>query len=70
MRRLSPDETQVIHSARIYGPLSFLYRRLLRKMLTTAMTTALGNLGALAEQRANAVDATELDKAQAHLHLV
>jgi hypothetical protein len=70
LRRLSPDETQVIHSVRISGPLSFLYRRLLRKMLTTAMTTALGNLRALAEQRANAVDATERDKAQAHLHLV
>ncbi|WP_411384972.1 SRPBCC family protein [Pseudomonas sp. MPB03] len=52
MRRLSADETHVIHSARISGPLSFLYRALLRKALARAMTTALDNLCKLAEQRA------------------
>lgn len=52
MRRLSADETHVTHSAKISGPLSFLYRGLLRKALATAMTTALDNLCRLAEQRA------------------
>jgi hypothetical protein len=61
MHRLSPHETQVTHSAQICGPLSFLYRGLLRKMLTAAMTTALSNLCALAEQRANAMNSPVLD---------
>ncbi|MCP1445172.1 hypothetical protein J3D54_004304 [Pseudomonas sp. GGS8] len=70
MRRLSPNETQVIHSAKISGPLSFLYRGLLRKMLTAAMTTALRNLCTLAEQRANAISTPALEKPETHLHRV
>ncbi|UVK96654.1 SRPBCC family protein [Pseudomonas sp. B21-048] len=70
MRRLSPNETQVIHSAKIAGPLSFLYRGPLRKMLTAAMTTALHNLCRLAEQRANAVGTPRLEKPATHLHRV
>ncbi|MBB3238610.1 hypothetical protein FHW68_000082 [Pseudomonas sp. Tn43] len=70
MRRLSPNETHVIHTARIAGPLSFLYRGLLRKMLTAAMTTALDNLCALAEQRANAISPLRLEKPGTHLHRV
>lgn len=70
MRRLSPNETQVIHSAKFSGPLSFLYRRPLRKMLTAAMTSALDNLRALAEQRANAISTPGLEKPETHLHLV
>lgn len=54
MHRLSPQETEVIHSAKLCGPLSFLYRGPLRKMLTAVMATALDNLRALAEQRTNA----------------
>ncbi len=56
LRRLSPDETHVIHSAKISGPLSFLYRGLLRKASTAAMprhwTTCAGwlNNGPLAPQ--------------------
>ncbi len=68
MRRLSPDETHVIHSAKISGPLSFLYRALLRKALTAAMTTALDNLCTLAEQRAIATPGHE--KTATPLHLV
>lgn len=70
MRRLSPNETHVIHTARIAGPLSFLYRGLLRKMLTAAMTTALDNLCTLAEQRANAISPPRLEKPGTHLHRV
>lgn len=70
MRRLSPDETQVIHSARICGPLSFLYRGLLRKALSAAMTKALDNLCSLAEQRTSALGAASLEKTPSHLHLV
>ncbi len=70
MRRLSPLETQVIHSAKISGPLSFLYRGLLRKALTAAMTTALDNLCTLAEQRTNALTPPGLEKPGTHLHLV
>ncbi|WP_230148141.1 polyketide cyclase [Pseudomonas brassicacearum] len=68
MRRLSADETHVIHSAKISGPLSFLYRGLLRKALTAAMTTALDNLCTLAEQRA--IGAPGLAKTTTPLHLV
>ncbi|EJM13354.1 Polyketide cyclase / dehydrase and lipid transport [Pseudomonas sp. GM18] len=70
MRRLSPNETQVIHSAKISGPLSFLYRGLLRKMLTAAMTTALRNLCTLAEQRAKAISTPGLETPGTHLHRV
>ncbi|MBT2338454.1 MULTISPECIES: SRPBCC family protein [Pseudomonas] len=70
MRRLSNEETHVVHRAKISGPLSFLYRGLLRKALTAAMTTALDNLGALAEERANATRTPEAEKAAAHPHLV
>lgn len=52
MHGLSSNETRVVHSVKISGPLSFLYRGVLKKMLTAAMTTALGNLRVLAEQRA------------------
>lgn len=67
MHRLSSHEIQVTHSAKISGPLSFLYRGLLRKMLTAAMTTALDNLSTLAEQRANAMNNLVLDKPGTHL---
>jgi len=70
MRRLSPDETHVIHSAKIAGPLSFLYRGLLRKALTAAMTTALDNLRTLAEQRSNAITRQGQAKTGTHLHVV
>ncbi|MGN8342736.1 SRPBCC family protein [Pseudomonas sp. SMV71] len=70
MRRLSADETQVIHTARICGPLSFLYRALLRKALSAAMTKALDNLCSLAEQRTHAQGATSPEKNPSHLHLV
>ncbi len=70
MRRLSPDETHVIHSAKIAGPLSFLYRGLLRKALTAAMTTALDNLCTLAEQRSNAITRQGQAKTGTHLHVV
>ncbi|BBP64677.1 hypothetical protein PHLH5_22180 [Pseudomonas sp. Cab53] len=69
MRRLCAEETHVIHSARISGPLSFLYRGLLRKALTAAMTKALDNLCSLAEQRTNASQ-SPAEKTAAHLHLV
>ncbi|WP_233459513.1 SRPBCC family protein [Pseudomonas bijieensis] len=68
MRRLSADETHVIHSAKISGPLSFLYRGLLRKALTAAMTTALDNLCTLAEQRA--LGTSRHEKIATPLHLV
>ncbi|WP_225613617.1 SRPBCC family protein [Pseudomonas sp. Pdm06] len=68
MRRLSADETHVIHSAKISGPLSFLYRGLLRKALAKAMTTALDNLCRLAEQRAS--DTSVHGKTATPLHLV
>ncbi|AXA53266.1 SRPBCC family protein [Pseudomonas thivervalensis] len=68
MRRLSADETHVVHSAKISGPLSFLYRGLLRKALTVAMTTALDNLCTLAEQRA--IGAPRHGKTATPLHLV
>ncbi|KJH86072.1 polyketide cyclase [Pseudomonas fluorescens] len=70
LRRLSPSETQVIHTARIAGPLSFLYRRLIRKALTAAMTTALDNLATLAERRANTSGTPASEKPESHLHLV
>lgn len=70
MRRLSPGETQVIHSAKISGPLSFFYRRLVGKALSAAMTTALDNLSALAAQRANAIGAPTGEKQENPLHLV
>lgn len=66
MHRLSAHETQVTHSAKISGPLSFLYRRLLRKMLTAAMTTALDNLRTLAEQRVNTMSNLVFDTAGTH----
>ncbi|MGE8176993.1 SRPBCC family protein [Pseudomonas fluorescens] len=68
MHRLTAHETQVVHSAKISGPLSFLYRGLLRKMLTAAMTTALDNLCALAEQRAKTMTNPALDQPGTHLH--
>lgn len=67
MHRLSPHETQVTHGAKISGRLSFLYRWLLRKMLTAAMTTALDNLRTLAEQRANTMSKLVLDNPGTHL---
>lgn len=67
MHRLSPHETQVTHSAKISGPFSFLYRGLLRKILTAAMTTALDNLRTLAEQRANTMSHLVLDTPGTHL---
>ena len=70
LRRLSPNETQVIHSAKISGPLSFLYRGLMRKALTVAMTTALNNLKALAELRADVACVPDGEKSETHLHLV
>ncbi|WP_434603146.1 SRPBCC family protein [Pseudomonas sp. R1-7] len=70
MRRLSPGETQVIHTASITGPLSFLYRGLVRKALAAAMTTALDNLAALAERRADTSGTPASEKPQSHLHLV
>lgn len=69
MRRLSPHETQVIHSAKISGPLSFLYRGLMRRALSGAMTRALDNLCSLAEQRTNALSATKFEKNRSPLHL-
>lgn len=70
LRRLSPNETQVIHSAKISGPLSLLYRGLMRKALTVAMTTALSNLKALAELRADVACIPDGEKSETHLHLV
>lgn len=70
MHSLSPDETQVVHSAKISGRLSFLYRGLLRKLLTAAMTSALDNLCALAEQRAKATSPPGLERPGTHLHPV
>jgi len=66
MYRLSPAETRVTHSAKISGPLSFLYRALLRKMLTAAMTTALENLRTLAEQRAHVMSHLVPDNPDTH----
>ncbi|QLF94924.1 SRPBCC family protein [Pseudomonas sp. ABC1] len=54
LRPISDRETLVIHGASLSGPLSFLYRGLLRRVLGTAMGQALDNLRALAERRAAA----------------
>lgn len=52
LRRIGARETHVIHSVRLAGRFSFLYRRLMLGLLRGAMSKALRNLRTLAEQRA------------------
>jgi len=52
LRRIGARETHVIHTVRLAGRFSFLYRGLVHSLLRAAMGKALRNLRTLAEQRA------------------
>ncbi|MGY4492828.1 SRPBCC family protein [Pseudomonas sp. TE3610] len=52
LRRIGARETHVIHTVRLAGRFSFLYRGLMLGLLRGAMSKALRNLRTLAEQRA------------------
>lgn len=52
LRRIGAHDTHVIHSVRLHGRFSFLYRGLVHGLLRGPMGKALRNLRTLAEQRA------------------